>query len=67
MPILVRNGSNEPVNIGDSVQTFRGEEAILLSFSPPRHSGSTGRVEIQIGEEVREFYPSVIDCHIQEG
>lgn len=65
---LVRNGSNEPVNVGDSVQTFRGETAILLSFSPPRHSGSSGgRVEIQIGEEIREFYPSVIDCHIQEG
>lgn len=47
----------------------RGEEAYeLVGFTAPRHSGSTGRVQVKhlsTGMQ-REFYPSVFDLTIVE-
>lgn len=62
---LVDEKSGNELHIGDKVKTFRGESAILLGFTPPRHGGSTGRVSVKIGaEREQEFFPGVICAKI---
>jgi hypothetical protein len=59
---LIYTKTGEPVRLGDHVETFRGERAILLGMSEPHKPSSTGRVYIQLEESKasREFFPSVI-------
>lgn len=53
------------VRIGDTLKTFRGEECILVDTLPPRHSGSTGKVQVSFrdGGIDRVYYASV--CGLQ--
>ena len=62
---LIHDDSRLPVRVGDKVNTFRGEPAVVNGWiPPPRHFGSTGRVVLSIaGNAPFEYYPSVIDCH----
>ena len=52
---LVDEAGAEAV-IGNTYKDFRGDDHFLKGGTPPRHSGSTGRVHTDQGE----FYPSVI-------
>ena len=59
---LVYTDTGAPVKLGDQVQTFRGERAIVLGIAEPHKPASTGRVFIQFEDSKasREFFPSVI-------
>lgn len=59
---LIYTDTGAPVQLGDQVQTFRGERAILLGIGEPHKPSSTGRVYIQLADSgaSREFFPSVI-------
>lgn len=64
--ILVDDATDQEIEVGTIVKTFRGEECKLLGFTAPRHDGSTGRVLVEIGRNRMEYYPSVIGCKIVE-
>lgn len=53
--VLVHEDTNEEVNAGDSVTSFRGEPAVVKGGMPPHKPSSTGRVWVDGGE----FFPSV--------
>jgi hypothetical protein len=59
---LVNTSTGKPLKLGDAVETFRGERAILLGIAEPHKPASTGRVYIQFDGTTyaREFFPSVI-------
>lgn len=48
---------------GMRVQTFRGEEAILLDWYEPgtRSGGNGGRVYLEINDTKMEYFPSIIN------
>jgi hypothetical protein len=54
---LVREGTNTPVAIGETIVSFRGLETILLGGSPPHKPSSSGKVWV----ENAEYYPSVFN------
>lgn len=56
--ILVHSSSKAPVNKGEILTSFRGEQYEVTGWREPQHSGSTGRVWVQGGE----FFPSVFNC-----
>lgn len=64
--IVVNSKTRKRIAIGDKVAGFRGETYILSGFQPPRHAGSTGRVDLRNPQDeyVGEFFPSVIDAVI---
>ena len=68
--ILVSEKNGAEVKIGDTVTSFRDEKAKVLSFIPPRHAGSTGRIVVRFkGDSLKcedAYYPSVFDCAIKE-
>ena len=61
---LINKETRNEVKIGDTVETFRGEEGIVTGIDEPRKSGSTGRVYIKFeypnAKLTREFFPGVI-------
>jgi hypothetical protein len=59
---LIYTNTGAPAMLGDIVETFRGERAILLGIQQPHKPASTGRVYIQLDDSraSREFFPSVI-------
>lgn len=63
---LVYEGTNAPVQDGDTLTDFRGEEATFVGWYPPRHPGSTGRVEVRVGDSpyTSLYYPSVFGVKI---
>ncbi len=60
---LINSKSKKEIKIGDKAKTFRGEKVVVIGMTPPRHSGSTGRVYVQTGDMRREFFPSV--CNME--
>lgn len=52
-----------PVVAGVVVTDFRGDKAIVVGWTEPKHDGSTGRVQVmQFGcDGVREYYPHVFN------
>ena len=52
---------------GMKVQTFRGEEAILLDWYEPgtRSGGNGGRVYLKINDTKMEYFPSIINANLQ--
>jgi hypothetical protein len=55
------NLDESEVNVGDTVVDFRGDRATVTGGEPPKHEGSTGRVETDDGEYKHWVYPSVYD------
>lgn len=51
------NAQQEEVKAGDTVTSFRGEPATVISMTPPHKPGSTGRVYTTLGEH----FPGVYD------
>ena len=60
--ILVNIKTKEPVNMGETLTSFRGEKAILAGGSEPHKPGSTGRVYVKGRMISGEFFPSVFNC-----
>ena len=63
--IIVKDGQR--IAIGDTVKDSRGTKVILSGFQPPRHAGSTGRVDLRSHSDnvyLGQFYPSVIGAAI---
>jgi hypothetical protein len=62
--IVVKNGKQ--LAIGDTVKDYCGNDVILSGFQPPRHEGSTGRVDLRasINVYLGSFYPSVVGAAI---
>jgi len=54
---LVRESTNEPVAIGETITSFCGLETALLGGSPPHKPGSTGKVWV----ENAEYFPGVFN------
>ena len=63
---LVDTKTGREIRIGDVVKTFRGEDAKVLGWSEPRHSASTGRVDVFLIDAGyrQEFFPGVINARI---
>jgi hypothetical protein len=53
--VLVHEETNEEVEAGASVTSFRGEPDVVKGGTPPHKPSSTGRVWVNGGE----FFPSV--------
>lgn len=53
----VRTG--QPVERGQTLETFRGERLAIIGGRAPHHSASTGRVWTETG---REYFPAVFGC-----
>jgi hypothetical protein len=62
---LVYKNSGKAVRVGDVVKDFRGDKLTVTSVSEalaPKHSGSTGRVEVKSDGWTQCFYPSCINA-----
>lgn len=63
MRLVLVNKNGTEVKRGDKVVDFRGEAHIVTGWQLPKHSGSTGRVNVKKvgGRFESEFFPSVFD------
>ena len=62
---LVYELTNQPVQIGDVVKTFRGDSVIVMGIVTPHKPSSTGRVYVIPHDGSgcgQEFFPSVINA-----
>jgi hypothetical protein len=66
MTKLINESTGNELKKGDIVQDFRGESHVLIGFRAPHKPASTGRVIVKSldSEDVREYYPSVINAKI---
>jgi hypothetical protein len=65
--IIVKDGKR--IAIGDTMKDSRGTAVLLSGFQPPRHEGSTGRVDLRAVIDnvyLGSFYPSVIGATIRK-
>jgi len=62
MLILVDRVTRTPINVGDTVRTFRGEVGVVRWMERPAHMGTTGRVGVALAGSARVYswYPGVI-------
>jgi hypothetical protein len=70
MKNLVDNQTGKIIRIGDEVETFRGEKAMVVALLP--YDGKTGHVRIRFINSITQdeladeyFYPSVIGAHFE--
>jgi hypothetical protein len=61
---VLMHEDGSPVQVGDTVISFRNEEAIVTAMREPAHAGSTGRVYVRWLAAVNPnaehgLYPSV--------
>lgn len=60
--VLVDTETERPVEVGDTVTSFRGDEFVVQSGTAPHKVSSAGRVYVhEEGSDYdRGFYPSVV-------
>jgi hypothetical protein len=63
---LVYESSGKEVQIGDTAVTRKGTTVTVISFRPPQHAGSSGKVLVKDGNLMMEYYPSVIGARFIE-
>lgn len=65
---LVDKDTGLPIAIGDNVNSFRGEEAIVTGGTPPHKEGSTGRVDVRWSglDSSGSYFPSVFNLEWRE-
>ena len=72
MKKLINTLTGEKVIIGEVVKDFRGDEAVIVGFTPPHKPSSSGRVHVRPIESrademsTREYYPSVFNLKFLE-
>lgn len=49
----------QPVERGQTLESFRGEQLAIIGGRAPHHAASTGRVWTEDG---REYFPAVFGC-----
>ena len=61
---LINKTTGKELQIGDEVETFRGEPVRVTYFRPPHKPGSSGKVSVEfIGKTwTQELFVSVINC-----
>jgi hypothetical protein len=61
---LIHKSTGKPVQKGDIVTDFRGDQAKVVGGTEPRHDGSTGRIYVEAIPEgfTHGYYPSVFNC-----
>ena len=60
---LIYTATRQPVQVGDKVRDFRGDEHTVTGMGyPPRHSGSSGRIEL----DGFQYFPSVAGAEWEE-
>ncbi len=61
---LINSRTKKEVNLGDVVETFRGEKGVLKWKETPQHVGSMGRVGVQLEFDnfTNSWFPGVIDA-----
>lgn len=65
---LIDQRTGATIQMNSLRKTFRGEVVTVLSFTPPKVRGSTGRVRCrEVGGAIVEWYPSIIEAKIIEG
>jgi hypothetical protein len=61
--ILVHKHTGKPVEVGQKLIDFRGDEATVTGMEEPRHLGSTGRIHVWLPQGYHAaYYPNVYDC-----
>jgi len=64
---LIDDETGEPINLGDTVTTFRNERAELVWLDPPHKPDASGRVIVRFEgdpeDRTQRFYCSVIGAH----
>lgn len=68
---LIHTKTRVPVLPGETITSFRGETATLVSFTPPHTAASTGRVHVRWSDarpdtSTDSYYPGVFDLEIEE-
>lgn len=62
MTKLINKKTGNAVELGDTVETFRGERGMLVRAIEPHKQSSTGRIAVEFANgSTREFYPGVCD------
>lgn len=60
---LIHKQTGQVVREGDKVTDFRGEPGIVLGWTKPHNSASTGRITVeQLSGEEHHCYPAVYFC-----
>lgn len=67
MFVLIDDETEEEIALPAIRRTFR-DEPVEVSFAPPLHQGSTGRVTVRVlpGKMMMEYFPSVVGARIEE-
>jgi hypothetical protein len=63
---LVDKETRKPLKQGQEVTTFRGDKGTLTGWRAPDNAGSSGRVWVDRGQGVQEYFPSVIGAEFIE-
>ena len=64
---LISRQTGIELRIGAKVKTLRNEDGVLTYTEEPRHSGSTGRVGVELTNgKTHYWFPSVIDAQFVE-
>ena len=59
---LVHIETGKPINIGDELETFRGEKVRLVGMQPPHKPEASGKVFCDDGQCDSVWYASVVGC-----
>ena len=44
---LVHKETKKVLKVGDKVSDFRGDQGVITHMSPPKHSGSSGKIVLK--------------------
>lgn len=60
---LIHTRTREELQIGEVVQTFKGENVTIVRMSKPHKPSSTGRVVLRFEDGYEQgYFPGVIDA-----
>lgn len=60
---LIHKHTRREVHKGDIVKNFRGEQAIVVSWTKPHSPASTGRIIVAVSREIEyNCYPEFYSC-----
>jgi hypothetical protein len=60
---LIHIDTGQPINIGDELETFRGEKVRLVGMQPPHKPEASGKVFCENDSHCDStYYTSVVNC-----
>ena len=65
---LVHKETKKVLKVGDKVSDFRGDQGVITHMSPPKHSGSSGKIVLKYNDDDmgRELFATVINAEFVE-